>query len=218
VTALTPEPVPGPPPEAPVRPLTGSLMPEYERRVNVEDRRAGPRRGFRFGAIGDRRAAKRVQELCSADVLFLLNRKGGWRDGHIDMLAVGPAGIYVIDVKNYKGKKVEVRVSGGLFSIGKEQLFVGGRDRSSVVESIARQEQAVRNAVLDFPGGEHLPIASAMCFVDADLPLFTTQHIGGISCLRPKATARLLETPGTLDAQARTALHEHLAARLPHAG
>jgi hypothetical protein len=214
-----------------------SLQREYDRRVAKRDARVRskhPRigglllaltdepastRAFKVGADGERLAAKRVQELCGKDVLFLLNRRlgVGRRDGDVDMVAVGPGGVYVVDVKLYKGRTVEVRRTGGLFSAVKEQLFIGGRDKTSVLDSLARQLDAVRNAMLDFPGGRHLSVTTALCFVDADLPLLGTPRIGFVPCLGPKATAKLLSTPGVMDAAARTALHAHLAAKLPPA-
>jgi hypothetical protein len=176
-------------------------------------------RAFKIGAAGEQRAAKRVQELCHRNVLFLLNRRLGLgrRDGDVDMVAVGPAGVFVIDVKHYKGKKVEVRRSGGLFSAVKEQLFIGGRDKTGLLDSMARQLDAVRSALLDFPGGDRLPVSTALCFVDADLPLFSTPLIGGVPCLGPKQAAKLVSTAGVFNSSVRAALHEHLACRLPPA-
>jgi Nuclease-related domain len=222
VSAANPEPAPRqvtPPAET-----DGALTHEYERRSGLPDRRALSKRPYLIGLLnrrsgGERRATKRVQELCGKDVLLLLHRKlgAGRKDGELDLVAVGPAGVYVVDVKNYQGKKVELRISGGLFSQGQEQLFIGGRESTRVVDVMARRVEAVRVALLDYSGGEDLPVTTALCFVDADLPAFQTLQIGGHPCLRPKSTARLFSKPGRLDAAARTAVYEHLERRLPPA-
>jgi Nuclease-related domain len=174
---------------------------------------------FNVGAVGEQRAAQRVQDLCSADVLFLQNRKLrlGWRDVHLDLVAVGPGGVYVVDVKYHKGKKVEVRRAGGLSSPVREQLFIGDRDKTDLLESVARKSDAVRKAMIPFPGSEQVPVTTAMCFFDAELPLFGSMRIGFVPCLAPTATAKLLSSPGLLDSAARLALHDHLARTLPPA-
>ena len=157
-----------------------SLQREYERRSTKREERvrsAHPRigglilalseepastRAFKVGAEGERKAARQIQDRCGPEVLFLLNRAlgRGRRDGDIDVIAIGPAGVHVADVKHYKNQKVEVRRSGGLFSAVKEQLFIGGRDKTSLLDSMARQLDAVRTALADLPGGDALRSAS----------------------------------------------------------
>ncbi len=175
-------------------------------------------RAFKVGAEGERKAAQRIQDRCGPEVLFLLNRSlgRGRRDGDIDVIAIGPAGVHVADVKHYKDQKVEVRRSGGLFSSVKEQLYIGGRDKTSLLDSMARQLDAIRTALASLPGGETVPVHPALVFVDADLPLFSTPRIGGVPCLTPKQAAERFMTPGPLDAT-RAALVDHLALRLPAA-
>ena len=113
-------------------------------------------RAFKIGAEGERKAAERLLGRCSDEVAFLLNRSlgRGRRDGDIDVLAIGPAGVYVADVKHYKDKKVEVRRSGGLLSVRREQLYIGGRDRTSLLDSVSKQLDAVRTALATLPGAD----------------------------------------------------------------
>jgi hypothetical protein len=233
------------PPDAP--PITGtpvvsgqagaSLQREYERRSSAREsriRRRHPRIGglllavtsepqstvaFKIGAEGERRIAARLEKDSGEAVLFLHNRLlgAGRRDGDVDHIAIGPTGVYVIDAKHYSDKKVEVRRSGGLFSPVKEQLFVGGRDRTRLLDSLARQLVAVRTALDLFPGGGDVPVATVLCFLDAVLPMFGTPVIGGVPLLGPRGTARLVAADGRYDAETRAALHAHLAAHLPPA-
>jgi hypothetical protein len=214
-----------------------SLLREYERRSAAREKRVRekhPRIGgfllavtsepqsttaFKTGAEGERRVAARLEKDAGEAALFLHNRRlgAGRRDGDVDHIAVAPGGVYVIDAKRYNDKKVEVRRSGGLFSPAREQLFIGGRDRTVLLDSVARQLAAVRAALDLAPGGSDVPVHAVLCFVDAVLPLFGTMRIGSVRLLGPKATARLIATDGPYDAATRAALHAHLADRLPPA-
>jgi hypothetical protein len=151
-------------------------------------------------------------------VLFLLNRGlgHGRRDGDIDVVAVGPAGVYVVDVKRYNNKEVTVRRSGGLFSPTREQLVIAGRDRTTLLASLVKQQAAVSHALADFPGVIP-PVAAMLCFIDALLPLFGTPTIQGVPLVGAKRAARRLQEPGEVDEPNRHALHVHLAHRLPPA-
>ena len=98
----------------------------------------------RRAAAREGRVAARLAELSGPGVLFLHNRLlgQGRRDGDLDHIAVTAGGVYVIDARRYKNAKVEVRRNGGLFSPVREQLMVEGRDRSKLLDSVARQAAA----------------------------------------------------------------------------
>src|SRR3954454_921903 len=132
-----------------------SLQQEYERRrAKRQDRirAAHPRlggvilalteepastRAFKIGAAGERKAVEPLRTRSGPAVLLLTNRLlgPGRRDGDIDVLAITPSGVYVADIKYYKDKTVEVRRTGGLFSRVKEELIIGGRDKTSLLDS-----------------------------------------------------------------------------------
>jgi hypothetical protein len=135
---------------------------------------------------------------------------------------VTAGGVYVIDAKHYKNAKVGVRRSGGLFSPAREQLMVNGRDRSKLLDSVARQAAAVRTALNTFHHSgvtaADIPVVSVLCFADAVLPVFGTPRIGGVPLLGPKGTAKLLrKATGSLDENTLAALHFHLAQEFPTA-
>lgn len=177
-------------------------------------------KAFKAGADGERRAAAKIVETCSPDVLFLLNRTlgSGRRDGDIDMIAVSAAGVHIIDVKRYTGAKVEVRRTGGFLSKVTEQLMVGGRDRTTMLDGLAKQVAAVRIVLATLPQGSDLVVSRSLCFVDADLPLFGTPRITDVECRSPKGIAAMLKSMrGQLDQPARIAILSHLAEMLPPA-
>ncbi len=177
-------------------------------------------KAFQSGAEGERQAAQRISERCGPEVLFLFNRSlgAGRRDGDIDMIAIHPGGIHVIDVKRYKDATVEVRRTGGLFSPTVKKLYVGGRDRTTMVNGLAKQVDAVKRALADFPGADGIPVEAALCFVDAQLPMFRTLDIAGIPVLGPKGTAKMLSAASVhVTSGDDAAIHAHLSSRLPAA-
>jgi hypothetical protein len=174
---------------------------------------------FKIGAEGERRVAEALERRCGDAVVLLHNRKLGSkrRDGDIDHVAITATGVYAVDAKQYTGATVEVRRSGGWFSTRTEALYVRGRDQTKLLAGIAKQLEAIRGALVDYPGGGEIHVGGVLCFVDAKLPMFWKDSIGGVPLLAPKATAKLLSTDGPIDAPQRDALARHLAERLPPA-
>jgi hypothetical protein len=177
---------------------------------------------FASGAVGEQKAAKRITEACGPSVLFLLNRKlsRGRQGGDVDMIAITSGAIHVIDVKRYVDKTVEVRRSCGFFSPTSEQLIIGGRDKTKLLESLSRQVEAVRAALAGCPAADALPIVPAFCFVDANLPPLRSRNlqIAGVLVLGLRDTTKLLaRSSGDLSAEQPELAHAHLADRMPAA-
>ena len=112
-------------------------------------------------------------------MLVLHDRKIPASRANIDHIAVGPAGIFVIDAKRYVDAKVEVRRSGGLFSPVTERLFVRGRDQTKLVAGLAAQVSAVCEVLDGLPEFAHVEVQAVLAFVDANLPMFSSQEIAG---------------------------------------
>ncbi len=175
---------------------------------------------LRVGAAGERKAAERILGRCGEDVLFLLNRRLGIgrRNGDIDMLAVTAQGVHVIDVKHFKGAKVEVRKSGGLFVSRTESLWIGGRNRTQLLESMGRQLEAVEAALHSVDPSKRIEITGTLCFVDANLPLLGTLRVRGVEIRGSREMGRKLRaTKGPLSVSERRVIYEQLAVALPAA-
>ncbi len=159
--------------------------------------------------------ASRLTELSGDEVLFLHDRRIPNSRANIDHLAIGPAGVFVIDAKRYQDKRVEIRRSGGLFLPITEQLFVGGRDRTKLVAGLAPQVAAVYCALADSPDTAALKVQAMLCFVDALLPVFGSLTMAGVPIVGPKGASKLVRAEGPLDAAARLRVQMLLAGRLP---
>src|SRR3954451_7201780 len=122
-------------------------------------------RAWAIGAAGEEKVAA---ELATVPGLKVLNdrRVPGTR-GNIDHIVIAPAGVFVVDAKNYRGR-IEIRDRGGFLTTD-ERLYVGRRDCSRLVDGLLRQLDPVRAALRDTVG---VPVTPVLCFVDGEWPLF----------------------------------------------
>ena len=175
-----------------------------------------PIRAWQSGERGEIAVAKVLNRLEVKSVLALHDRRIPHRRSNIDHIAIGPAGIYVIDAKRYVGQRVEVRRFGGLFSPRRAELFVGGRRKTSLINGLDPQVNAVIDALseLELPGGCN--VSSVLCFIDADWSwLSGNLSVNGSAVVGPRGLKKLVQRAGPLNSEARHRLHSHLAQRLP---
>jgi len=171
-------------------------------------------RAWRSGAVGERRLADRLADLGDS-VVALHDRRAPGTRANIDHVVVGSAGVYVVDAKHYKNATVRVRRSGGFFTPVKEQLMVDGRDKTALAGAMQWQVTAVRSALDCRAEFADVPIVAALCFIDADFPLFGTLRVGNVRVYGLGGTAKLVATRGSLGSSARDRIARHLAEHLP---
>jgi len=165
---------------------------------------------FRSGERGEQEVAASLERIAArgrAVVLHDRRMPGGY--GNIDHLAVAPAGVFVIDAKNIKGK---VRVASPLF--GATKLQISGRDRTKLIDGLERQVTAVSH-VLGANDCEDVPVQGVLCFTKADLPLFGTPKMRGQLLLSRRGVAKRLSSDGRLSVESIEELAQLLAADLP---
>lgn len=144
------------------------------------------------GALGEELLGARLDGLADKGVRALHDRRIPGTRANIDHIAVGPAGVHVIDAKRYAGKRPEKRVEGWLLGGRTEKLYVGGRDCTKLVEGVHKQVAIVR-AMLDGAGMAEVRVFGALCFVEADWPLIGGDFVvDGVDVLWPKKLAGLL--------------------------
>lgn len=151
-------------------------------------------RAWAVGAAGEERVA---QVLAAAKVVTLHDRKVPASRANIDHIAIGPAGIYVIDAKKYTGL-VEARDKGSRLR-SDVRLYVKGRDRTKLVEGVKWQCDVVRTLLGDELAD--IQVRGVLCFIGAEWPgLLGTKNVtvGGVTCTWPKRLGKLVEAPGVL--------------------
>jgi hypothetical protein len=163
------------------------------------------------GAPGEEILGKRLDGLAEHGVLLLHDRRIPPGRANIDHIAIGSAGVFVIDAKRYKGKRPTLRIEGGILRPRTETLLVGGRDCSKLVAGITKQVEIVR-AALTAEEFATVPITGVLCFVEADWPMFGGSFTtGGIDVLWPAKAAEKITAAGLIGDDQKTALHRCLA-------
>jgi hypothetical protein len=189
----------------------GSLEREYERRRSGRERRARERHphigglllalngepqhqlAFRQGAKGEHAVAEYLeQRTIGTPTILLHNRRMPGGRGDIDHIAITSSGVYVIDTKSVIGK-VEIRRPW----FGQPKLTINGRDRSSYIDGLDRQTQAVRDAVVPTEQSA-IRVQGVLCFTKAHLPLIGTLEMRGHLLLYRKALSERLNADGAL--------------------
>jgi hypothetical protein len=165
-----------------------------------------------YGANGEVKLGKLLDSLREEGMAVLHDRRIPGSRANIDHLVVAPWGVFVIDAKNYKGR-VERRDRGGFFSTD-YRLFVGGRDRSSLIAGLTKQVDAARAALQ--PEFADVSVCKTLCFVGADWSLFASPiELGGAHVLWPRALGKLIRMKGSLNQEQVAAIERQLARRLP---
>lgn len=203
---------------------------EYERRKRNRETRtrdAHPRIGglllalreppqhetaFHRGDLGEKAVAESLERrVADGPAVILYDRRMPGGRGNIDLLAVAPAGVFVIDAKDIMGK---VQIASPLFQADK--LLISGYNRTKLIDGLDRQVAAVRAALDD---GDHtgVTVQGVLCFTKADLPRLGTLKMRGHLLLYRKPLAKRLNADGPLDSTAIDALARTLAEALPPA-
>lgn len=166
-------------------------------------------RSWARGAGGEELVEQALTKRCP-DVAVLHDRRIPGSRANIDHIAVAATGVWVIDTKRYKGK---VHISKPLF--GKPTLKIAGRDKTKLVDGLAKQVDVVAAAIADLD--PHVPIRGCFCFIDSDLPLLGTPTINGLTIFGRKGLAKQLNATGALPPDRAADLAAALAQRFPSA-
>lgn len=162
------------------------------------------------GADGEERVAEVLTGVAGIEVLH--DRRVPGSTANIDHIVVGPSGVFVIDAKKYTGR-VEVVDKGGWFKID-DRLYVGGRDRTKLVDGVVRQIDVVRTALgVEFAS---VPVRGVLCFIGAEWGLLGPRRpktVRGVTALWPVKLPECVSQPGE-HGDSITAITERLRAAL----
>ena len=167
-----------------------------------------------IGATGEEVLAKRLDKLTSKGLYLLHDRRIPGSKANIDHLAVGPAGVFVIDAKLYQGRP-QLRVEGGLFRPRVETLMVGRRDCTKLVIGVHKQVALVRATLTH---GPTVPVRGMLCFVNGNWPLIGGSFtIEDLDVLWPRKAEEIITQPGPFTDDEVRHLHQRLATAFPPA-
>jgi hypothetical protein len=144
------------------------------------------------GTKGEQIVARRLNARAGHDFIVLHDRGIPRSRANIDHIVVARGGVYAVDSKRYKDKKVELRKVGPLFS-RESRLFVGGRDQTKLVEALNKQLVIVRNALAS-AGLEDVPVRGFLCFVEADWGLLAAPfRFGSVRVVWPRELIKAID-------------------------
>ncbi|MHB8658372.1 MAG: nuclease-related domain-containing protein [Solirubrobacteraceae bacterium] len=170
---------------------------------------------WRQGAEGEAATARALEwRLHRSDVVLMHDRRVPGRGrANIDHIAIGLAGVTVIDTKSSRG-----RVQ--LASVGiinrREQLLVNGRDRTSQLDSLQRQMERVAGVLVQNDAGD-VSVFGALCFpfMRREWLHYSRARDGLITVDDPAHIAKLVKRAGLLTVDEVAWLAETLAAAFP---
>ena len=140
------------------------------------------------GARGEERVAELLAKHLNPGVVVLHDRRIPRTRANIDHIAVAPSGVWVIDAKRYTGKVAVTRPF-----LGQAKLTIAGRDKSKLLDGLARQVDIVALVLADVA-----PVHGALCFLDADLPMIGTLTFKGYPLIYPKPLAKRINAAGPM--------------------
>jgi hypothetical protein len=165
-------------------------------------------------AEGDRRARARLQIIEGEGVVVLNDRRVPGSRSNIKWIAVSAAGVFVIDIKNYKGL-VHIKRRGPISDLGPYELHVGRKNCTSSVESVNEQSSAVRAALDTTAWGSEVPVYGMLCLVRAEWGFASAVEIGDVCVGWPKLVAGRVQAPGVMDSPAVQEVSQMIAEHLP---
>ncbi len=146
------------------------------------DRRLG---NFLKGAKGEEWVAHELAFLSSDYAVFNGLRLGGGKQ-NFDHIIVGPAGVFVVETKNWKGS-VEFREG---------KLYAGGKEPSRPPLKQVKAATVELVEFLDDSGQGELPVHSVLCFLGTRLPEEIMNVNGVVVCTGQRLVNVLQETFG----------------------
>ncbi len=144
-------------------------------------------RRWRLGAEGEEEVARALaRHLRGRGAILMHDLRIPGRRANIDHLCVVDGAVTVIDAKNYRGR----------VSVRSRRLWIGGRDRTSLVHGVERQMEVVR-AALRRRGLDAVEVRGALALARVDgLRLLEWPRLGEIVIDGARRVARHARTPG----------------------
>lgn len=148
--------------------------------------------------------------------VILTDRQVPGAKSNVDHIVVAPSGVWIIDSKNWKGR---IEYKSETTKSTAKRLFVGGKDRTSAVESIFNLVIPVAQII----GNRSVPIKPALVFIEGDwsdtsaariLASKPYQHLT-VWISWPKAIWKKINEPGPLDADTVKQIGADLELALP---
>jgi hypothetical protein len=153
---------------------------------------------FDHGAPWQRWAAELLREEFPQGVFLFHRRRGPGRHDDIDVVAVLPSGVWIIDIRRYAGAHAQVRRARDEQQT-RAYLSIDDTDASAVLDDLADQAEAVASA-LENAGWERVETRRILCLIDVEGAWRAHKTIGPAYVTKARPMLRLLASgPNVLD-------------------
>jgi hypothetical protein len=150
---------------------------------------------------GDRRSRLRgtLAMVEGQGVIVLNDRRIPGSKATIAVIAVAPAGVFVIDAQPHKGL-VQTKRPGSFDRLGPPELHVGRKNCTPHVEALSAQAAVVRSTLDGSLVGSHVPVTAMLCLTRAEWGLASSALVRDVWVGWPRLLAGTLRSPGAMDA------------------
>jgi hypothetical protein len=158
----------------------------------------GPSRPWVVRSGRDRRSSVRLRLVEDEGVVVIDDRRLPGGRATIDMIAVGPAGVFVIETRKSKGL-VHTKRRGPVSALGPDELHVGRRNCMDWVAEVAERTDVVRSALATEDWAREVPVLGMLCLTRAAWGFATPIEVGGVWVGWPRLVVTRLRQPDLLD-------------------
>jgi hypothetical protein len=162
----------------------------------------------------DRRSRARLEFIEEEGVILLNDRRIPGSRSSIKYIVVAPAGVFVIDAKDIKGL-VHTKRSGPLSDLGPDELHIGRRNCTPMLDTIAQQVDAVRQALGTKPWAADIPVHAMLCLTRAQWGFASPIELDDVWVGWPKLVRPRIKSPVLMDGPMVNEVSMILADRLP---
>ncbi len=189
-------------------------MTDADTPVPGPDGPTGRPRGRR--ADGDRRSRLRatVEVIGGEGVIVLNDRRIPGSGATIPIIAVAPAGVFVIDTQHHKGL-VHTKRPGPISQLDLPELHVGRRNCTPSLDTLCRQVEIVRATLDGSPWESNVPVAAMLCLTRAEWGLASSARVRDVWVGWPRLMAGAFRSPGVMDTPKVHEVAGTIDARLP---
>jgi Nuclease-related domain len=146
------------------------------------------------------------EHLGPSSAVVLHHRRLPGSGGEISHLIIGPAGITVVDARNYASRRARV---------GRGGLRVGRRNRSDLIEAVLREAESLRSVLTGTPYS-NVPVEAALAWREVEgLPILHSFNAPRVMVCGVGKIAREASRPGPLSRRRVSALASYLDGQLP---
>ena len=152
-------------------------------------------RAWKAGAAGEEKLAAELDGVPGLRMLH--DRRIPGSRANIDHIVIGPAGVFVVDAKNYHGL-IKIRDRGGFFRADL-RLTIDGRDQSKLADSVLWQADVVVSTLQDAGIDGSVVVTPVLCFLNVEWPLLSPpSKFRGVRLESHRSIKRLVTRSSTL--------------------